>query len=461
MTVFVVPQTHDMVSQLLSPNQPKNVSDLLVLAVLVIHMLALYLLPASFRIPTFAAVFLFWRGCYNIGIGYLLQIQSHHRRLVFWAKKSRVFENPSSGQNPYPRVYAIIKRELETKIPKDYSFDQAPLEYNTWLVFRRVVDLILMCDFVSYCLFALACSSRPADEGIMMGIARWTAGITLFGFNLWVKLDAHRVVKDYAWYWGDFFYLIDQDLTFDGVFEMAPHPMYSVGYAGYYGISLMAASYNVLFISLIAHAAQFAFLILVENPHIEKIYNPPPPRATQTVASEGESSTTTDRRIPADDAVAPPLATHAQPSPVHNLLGLQNLDLFRVTDTSVLLLQLYLLGITFLSPSTPTIQALFVLHAAVWRLWYSVGLGYVLHEQSTLKKWTRPLCQVWRKQRGIMASMERIVSSEHDNVLCKLHCSQLEDVLHSSRLGLRTRPSQACLRYYAHSFAGLDRFQYL
>lgn len=93
--------------------------------------------------------------------------------------------------------------------------------------FRRVVDLILMCDFVSYCLFAIACSGRPEAEHVAVTAGRWLGGITLVLFNLWVKLDAHRVVKDYAWYWGDFFFLIDQELTFDGVFEMAPHPMYS------------------------------------------------------------------------------------------------------------------------------------------------------------------------------------------------------------------------------------------
>lgn len=81
--------------------------------------------------------------------------------------------------------------------------------------------------------------------------------------------------------------MIDQSLTFDGVYEIAPHPMYSVGYAGYYvsipmiefnnldsesnangsqGISLFSASYTVFTVSLIAHAAQFAFLVLVEDP---------------------------------------------------------------------------------------------------------------------------------------------------------------------------------------------------
>ena len=97
-------------------------------------------------------------------------------------------------------MYRLIKQEMTAKIvDKDYNFDKAPVEFNTWLVFRRLVDLVLMCDFVSYSLFAIACMRVPSEESWAMGLGRWLGGLALIAFNLWVKLDAHRVVKDYAW----------------------------------------------------------------------------------------------------------------------------------------------------------------------------------------------------------------------------------------------------------------------
>lgn len=398
-----------MVSQLLDPRQPKNASDLFVLAILGLLIFTAYALPTYWKKPVFAAIFLFWRAAYNIGIGYLLHIQSHRRQMIIWARTWKLFESVESGKQPRPWLYKFLKTELEAKIPEDYQFEKAPIEYNAWLVFRRVVDLILMCDFVSYCLFAIICGNSPEGENIFIGIGRWVLGIFLVCFNLWVKLDAHRVVKDFAWYWGDFFYLIDQDLTFDGVFEMAPHPMYSIGYAGYYGISMMAASYEVLFISIVAHVAQFAFLVNVENPHIEKTYNPPAPRKKSVSRPQGRPTMTIDVPPPGPDDQGPASPTvQDTPQELHKLVGLQNLDLFRVPDVAVILLPLYVAMLALATPSNSVWNGLFVLHALAWRVWYHLGLSIILDHQSKTKMWTRHFLkygesaeEAWRQWKGL------------------------------------------------------------
>lgn len=354
----------------------------------------LWILPKPWKIPVLGVIFVFWRLSYNLGIGWLLRKQSKHRTLTRWAKKSTIF-GPAS-ETTRPELRAFIKKELEKKIPRDYSFDTAPLEYNTWLVFRKLVDISLSCDFSSYIIFAAACGGRPSGEILIVTALRWAVGLALLGFSLWVKVDAHRVVKDFAWYYGDFFFLVDTDLTFDGVFEMAPHPMYSIGYAWYAGTAILAASNTVLFMSIFAWLSQCAFLVFVESPHIEKTYSSPPKKQqTQPLltATERPISSRLDTSMP----FTKPLETHTSLRP----------DLYRVTDTSTILIQILLFLLTIVTPESTFYQIIFITSAVTCRLWFSIGIGYLLDRQSNKKKWTRHFLkhaestnEAWRQWKG-------------------------------------------------------------
>jgi phosphatidylethanolamine N-methyltransferase len=209
-----------------------------------------------------------------------------------------------------------------------------PIEFNIWVLFRHMVDIILLNDFVSYSLFAFAWFRVPPNHSFVFHVLRWVVGWALVFFNLWVKIDAHRIVTDLAWYWADCFFVSLQSLVFDGVFEMAPHPMYSIGYAyvivsphfhfhvtvahhhvfsGYYGLTLVVGSQTVFFVSLAAHACQFFFLVWFENPHIERTYGQKKPIAA---------------RVPLRDS---PMSTSTSPSPV----GERKLSVSSASVTSI------------------------------------------------------------------------------------------------------------------------------
>ncbi|KAL0573878.1 phosphatidylethanolamine N-methyltransferase [Marasmius crinis-equi] len=263
--VFVVPVTHDVLT-LFNPKYPKSHFDILNLALLGSQILLFFYLPRTYAQIFFLFYFAFWRAAYDAGLGHVLTKQSKKKWIVRQIQ-SRGWLDPKRR----PDMREWIRKQLVGKMGSDYDFDELPTEYNTWLLFRQAVDVILLNDFVAYCMFAFACFRIPEDLSLFVHVMRWITGLLLIAFNLWVKTEAHDVVKDYGWYWGDCFFQRG-NLVFDGVFELAPHPMYSVGYAGYYGLSLIVGSYKVLFISLAAHAAQFGFLVFFENPHIERNY---------------------------------------------------------------------------------------------------------------------------------------------------------------------------------------------
>lgn len=394
LSVFVVPKTEDMVRTLFDPRVKKSISDLVIVGVLIFYISLYFFLPPSWRITVYCLLFAFWRLAYNGGIGLLLDLQSKKKRLTKLAKKYRLFQQTSEKY----LWHRVLRRDLSCKLVKDYNFYTAPIEYNTWLLFRHFVDLVLMSDFTNYIMLAVSCYST-SHQSLLLQVGRWLAGITLFFFNLWVKLDAHRVIKDYAWYWGDFFFLEEVQLTFDGVFELAPHPMYSIGYAGFYGICLMTASYTLFFASILAHIAQFAFLIVVENSHIEKTYNPPRvPKRKSTLDSDSSkklraaifarASRSPSEYLPeealSNDVISDKFGQHKPPA----LLILKNFHITRSSDILTILCAVNFLALLAV-PHSYFWDSVVFFSALTWRLFHNWGLGYILISQSENKGWTR------------------------------------------------------------------------
>ncbi|KAJ2770023.1 phosphatidylethanolamine N-methyltransferase, partial [Coemansia nantahalensis] len=402
-----------MVQSLFNPLTPKTTFDVITLATLSTHLLVVLAVPLAARRAILMAAFAFWRLCYNGGLGWILNWQSNRHGLVALFKRNGWLDPARGG-----RVYAWLKAELEAKMGPDYAFESVPIEFNVWLLYRQLVDLILLNDFTAYFFLCSCYLGSASDPEPWHAFLRVAGGITLLAFNLWVKVDAHRVVKDYAWYWGDFFFLVEQSLTFDGVFEMAPHPMYSIGYAGYYGGSLITGSYTIFYASLAAHMLQFLFLSFVENPHIEKTYERPPLAVQVIKRSRGRrlSATFADMAGPgqraagrsAPVAAAPATADEASKASMRerptslwhpDLIVFKNFDLFRASDMLILLLLIYSvgvpLGVLWATSHARLVLAYSIAQCVGWILFRTLVLGILLRKQSTSQLITR-----WYIKRG-------------------------------------------------------------
>lgn len=208
---FEVPTTNDMVTALLNPLEPKSVFDLVTLGCMCLPVLVWLCFPSTMARYILLGFYLFWRLSYNVGLGVLLKYQSDTGGLVEWCRHRRLFDTSAAtkvaglnGKTRNGQTWAYwLKRQLSIKMDSDYQFDKVPVEYNTWLLFRQLVDLILMNDFTCYFFFVLSwfnSSTSSTSYYFMLGdLLRWTGGLFLILFNIWVKLDAHRVVKDFAW----------------------------------------------------------------------------------------------------------------------------------------------------------------------------------------------------------------------------------------------------------------------
>jgi phosphatidylethanolamine N-methyltransferase len=107
-----------------------------------------YYLPSCIRGPVFLAYFAFWRGSYNIFLGWVLRRQSEKRWIMRklrewgWLDVGDESEKPKNEGEAWARWW---KKELEMKLGKEgYKWNEVPDEFNAWLMFRQLVDVILL-----------------------------------------------------------------------------------------------------------------------------------------------------------------------------------------------------------------------------------------------------------------------------------------------------------------------------
>lgn len=334
-TTFDVPRTPDMIETLLAP-QRWGAAEVLSFLIL---LLSAFGIIVRTKIPLFIyiTIFLFWRLSYNAFLGLILHLQGTRAILTHTVATA----NPSTR--------ALLNWLATRALPSPHDWSRSPPALNAWLCFRALALVILTADGASYIALAFKCSSLATSASLPALAASMVGGIALCVFSVWAKLEAHHALGDYAWYWGDFFFISRTDLVLTGVFRLAPHPMYTLGYSAYYGAALLARSHALLLVSLLAHAAQMAFLYIVEEPHMDRIYASPRDEITPAPAP-GVSSL----------LYSPHLA------PVAVIVTLASLLLFA-------------------RPAVPVIAVLVIL----WRVLHFGVLGGVLVRQSKDKEWTK------------------------------------------------------------------------
>mmetsp|Transcript_15198 Transcript_15198/g.62222 ORF Transcript_15198/g.62222 Transcript_15198/m.62222 type:complete len:718 (-) Transcript_15198:1406-3559(-) len=345
---FLVPETIDMFELLFTPKN-WGLGEILVALVNAFNTLTMVF---SRYIPTwyFIVTFLLWRVSYNVGIGYILRQQS--RDFGF----DRFLDGLRPEWNALLRKVATtsISRKLEQRGQKGVKFNK---EFESWMVFRLISTLILSNDGQTYCILAWKLMQIPAAGDITIGqIFCFVLGTIVCLLSVAAKKDAHDCVGDYAWYWGDFWFRLETNLIFDGIFELFPHPMYTVGYLAYYGLSLITRSHTLLVVSLVAHSLQIFFLAFIEEPHMQKIYGSEEERAKKQFKSGRDE-----------------------------LFGLGNFFPYRYADisTAVLLAQMVVTALFFNFGSS-----FYTLQLFLWRVAHWMGLGTIMYLQSTGQFWT-------------------------------------------------------------------------
>lgn len=144
--VFRVPPTHSFVHTLLHTFTRSSLTRWTTFS-LVAQPIVFFLLAGypSIRSALFLVYFAFWRSAYDFGFAWILRQQSERKYVVRTLREWGWLDVKSESGGDEGREWAKWwKRELEMKMGEGYTWESVPAEYNSWLIFRQLVDIVLL-----------------------------------------------------------------------------------------------------------------------------------------------------------------------------------------------------------------------------------------------------------------------------------------------------------------------------
>jgi len=205
-----------------------------------VYALALAFVPAS---PGWSlAQVVFWRVLHWVGLGAVLWAQSRYQT---WTKHFT-----SRGRTEYE------------------AFDHWKNIYNISLTLNTVT-------FVAAALRFLADDFHFSQLLSPSYLACFAAGSVLISLSVWSFLSTWEAVGEFSWFYGDFFIessSFKTALCYTGIYRFLNNPDAVTGYAGQYGLALIAQSYEVFALALGSHLLNVVFIQLVEVPHMQRLY---------------------------------------------------------------------------------------------------------------------------------------------------------------------------------------------
>jgi phosphatidylethanolamine N-methyltransferase len=93
--------------------------------------------------------------------------------------------------------------------------------------------------------------------------------------HLWTSVSIYEALHDFGWFYGDFFIKEARKATklrYTGIYRYLNNPEKVIGYAAFWGISVICNSRWLYGLTLFGQISTYIFLEYIEGPHMKKLY---------------------------------------------------------------------------------------------------------------------------------------------------------------------------------------------